>query len=512
MESNGLGYQTFNSITFKAKIPTYILLSPLQMKILALLALAVSLSSAGFVPIIRDKKKAPSLAEEIFDRPLFPPPLTRQTKPTPTPGSSLITAREAIDKSDLLDVNAFYRGSPEPADKIFAEGFFAPGLSFNITAHLLFSANSSFVSITADRNHAKNHAFNQTSVAGFIYRIKPSIGIDGVWAPGWKRGDPSANRNQELAVVNYVPGWLIHGAWVFHKSNRGKVEYLQNPLYEGGPWLENQEQGDCTEGEAGCGEEAEDGSDIDDDRSAQPLVPADTFLGWVNSTEAETKPGFFDSLLAGEITYQDCILAFKKAFSVALTKRLDGLSGSGSAEETVGALMKTIGDILTFTGLRVKPKLKLRPKTKPGSAKTYDLGETSSVEDFIPDFITDILAEIGPVARQIHEAKTPDEKLAIANEDIHPLVVEWASTIVGRQLEVMMLNVAHEVPFGTAVVLHLANVWSYTPFGWIVNQIYPIDDLLRRGIRGQEKSVDYAIKEMENPSPGSVGHTMIRIG
>ncbi|RDA89184.1 hypothetical protein CP532_0511 [Ophiocordyceps camponoti-leonardi (nom. inval.)] len=398
------------------------------------------------------------------------------------------SSREAIEKSDLLDVNAFYRGSPELVEKIFVEGFISPGPSLNITEHLLFSPNSSFVSITADRNQAMNHAFNQTSDAGFIYRIKPSTGMEGVWVPGWKRGDPSANRNQELEVVNYVLPWLIHGAWVFHKSNGRKV----NRLYEGGPWLENQEEEDCTEGEAGCGGE----DDAEDDRSAQPLVPAEVFLDWFNSTKEakeETAPGIekvfelFDSILAGELTYQDAILGFKQAYSTAVKKRLAAITGpftgDGSEDEMVEALEKTANDVL-------------------GSLET----------GVAQEHVIEIFTELGPIARQIEKAQTPEEKHKIANKDIHPLVEVWSYSVLGQYMEVLMLNAAHDVPFAMGPVMHLNNMWSYTPFGLLVNKLFPIRDLLKRGVPGQQKSVDYAITQLDRTSPESVGHTVIRIG
>lgn len=56
----------------------------------------------------------------------------------------------------------------------------------------------------------------------------------------------------------------------------------------------------------------------------------------------------------------------------------------------------------------------------------------------------------------------------------------WSYTPVGVLNENIMKEAANNAPPVQAIAVSLNKLWSYTPFGWLVNLIAPVDSGLRQ--------------------------------
>ncbi|KAK9435778.1 Transcription elongation factor A [Metarhizium brunneum] len=171
------------------------------------------------------------------------------------------------------------------------------------------------------------------------------------------------------------------------------------------------------------------------------------FLDFFSELDPEAFGPLIKAIEDGEITVADIEMALKRAISETMKQRW---ADFGSTEKAAETLKNIAFDIFATA----------RYATPPG-------------------FWHDVVKNLPPIAKEIHNAKTPEEKLEIANKNINEVVTIWSYTPVGAFNENIMKEVAKGTPTTTAVAVSVNKLWSYTPLGWLINQIAPIDSWIR---------------------------------
>ncbi|KAK8148005.1 hypothetical protein G3M48_000564 [Beauveria asiatica] len=170
---------------------------------------------------------------------------------------------------------------------------------------------------------------------------------------------------------------------------------------------------------------------------------------------ADLDPAFLEPLIngikAGDFSVEDLQLGFKRAVSVTMTKRW---ADFGDGDKAAESLKNIAFDIFST----------FRYATPVG-------------------YWEDVIKNLPAIAKEIHEGKTPEEKLEIANRDINDVVKTWSKTPLGLVNEALMKVLSGYAPPVQTAVSTLNKIWSYTPFGWLVNQFAPIDSLIEKNIQ-----------------------------
>ncbi|KAM3428680.1 hypothetical protein MY4824_008683 [Beauveria thailandica] len=180
-------------------------------------------------------------------------------------------------------------------------------------------------------------------------------------------------------------------------------------------------------------------------------IPENRFLQFL----ADQDPAFLEPLIngikAGDFSVEDLMLGFKRAVSVTMTKRW---ADFGDGDKAAESLKNIAFDVFST----------FRYATPVG-------------------YWQDVIKNLPAIAKEIHEGKTPEEKLEIANRDINEVVKTWSKTPLGHVNEALMKVLSGYAPPGQTAVSTLNKFWSYTPLGWLVNQFAPIDSLIEENIQ-----------------------------
>ncbi|PHH72129.1 putative enterotoxin [Ophiocordyceps australis] len=151
-----------------------------------------------------------------------------------------------------------------------------------------------------------------------------------------------------------------------------------------------------------------------------------------------------DGLKKSEFTIADCQIGFKKALSNTLNRRYTEFDNVDHALGSIFNIAMDMADVFT-----------LRPP---------------------PGFYMDLIAEIPRECKAVAAAKTPEDKLKVASEDVDTLVQVWSDyTPVGIETQTWAERLAKNpnVTPVKAVETTIYDFWSFTPIGWLFNQAFP---------------------------------------
>ncbi|MCX4025926.1 hypothetical protein H0A36_19015 [Endozoicomonas sp. SM1973] len=128
-----------------------------------------------------------------------------------------------------------YRGDSRAPREVFGEGFTPQGTNTDLRNHLNFAGNSAYVATTSSKNQAATYAFGRSSegnTIGYLYKIGNSP--QGIDVASLYKKDPAAQRNQEVAIQDSIPGEDIKGAYeVIGTRHNPKIgKYIPNKNFK----------------------------------------------------------------------------------------------------------------------------------------------------------------------------------------------------------------------------------------------------------------------------------------
>ncbi|KAM4063718.1 hypothetical protein HRG_006839 [Hirsutella rhossiliensis] len=391
-----------------------------------------------------------------------------------------IPASKAATKKDkgTTESGVFFRGDSRAPDEVFKSGFQPQGRDMDLQRHLSLSGGSGYVSLSRSSASARPYAFGRTGEKkekGYLYLVAPNNVPNGYYLPEVFSKDGAVRGNREFAVAGAIPPsaisgayeldskdpkakpqWKANGSYGFKKlpcsgKKRELCELTRNPDAGADAGVEDEERGKKKEGEPGAKEDEHGGKKkTGKGKTISNKISQNRFLLWISESSPEAFKPLIEAIKEGGISVQDYELAFKRALSQAVETRYTDFSSWGSAAET---LLNIVTDV--FQSARLA--------TPPG-------------------FWEEAIKNLPAVAREISKAQTAEEKMEIANRDIHPVVKAWSFTPMGLINESLMKEAANQAPVVQGVAATANSFWSYTPFGWIVNQIFPIETLIRQNI------------------------------
>ncbi|PHH66087.1 putative enterotoxin [Ophiocordyceps australis] len=182
----------------------------------------------------------------------------------------------------------------------------------------------------------------------------------------------------------------------------------------------------------------------------EKIVPAKAeflTMNLINQLDKNNTP-FWQELVDGlknsEFTIADCQIGFKKALSNTLNRRYTEFE---NADHALGSIFNIAMD--TFDLVTLRPPA---------------------------GFYMDLVAEIPKECKAVAAAKTPEEKLKVASEDVDTLVQVWSDyTPVGIETQRWAERLAKnpDIKPIKAVETTIYDFWSMTPIGWLFNKAFP---------------------------------------
>ncbi|GJN68764.1 hypothetical protein PLIIFM63780_001051 [Purpureocillium lilacinum] len=420
-------------------------------------------------------------------------------------------------RAGTFEYGFFYRGDNRPPAQIFKEGFTGRGHNANILDHLngVSKDDSAFVSVTRSRDRAETYAFGSSfapkTETGYVYKISYRGMPDGYFIPQAKR-DP----NLEFMTPGRIPRETIVGCSEVRKgAGLGAVEevkWTRNPKYKyywqdkkpqlnricGGKKREACDEGagnnpkaeeekevphqgvgpdeadkaqHGTDNEAEGGENAKKGkkptggkpgpNEVHED--AEPPHPgtkpgatpgqtpwyetasANALLQWATEITPKSFEPLVKDLQAGTINESDLVICFTQACSRAISRRYEAFSTPEAALESL---------IHLFTDAAAAA----RSRTVPAG------------------FWMAVVEEMPAVARRVHAAKTPEEKMAIARRNLDPVVRVWLKTPLGAGYEALASRTARHGNPGRQLVDTFVDAWEHTPVGYVFKKAFEFFD------------------------------------
>ncbi|KAJ6438961.1 hypothetical protein O9K51_08363 [Purpureocillium lavendulum] len=449
------------------------------MRIQKLIPLFMGLSTAVALPNTRHGEES-NPAEDIIRANEIDPSLggAARTDTVPYDGSSPdlqrrnppITEQKLVSAVGVAEMPAekkrgdkrhvFYRGDSRPPEVIFRDGFAPQGQDMSLQRHLNFAGSSGYVSVSRSPKAASTYAFGRTGSkqgTGFVYVISPHGLPPGHYFPDKFPKDQAVQFNREFAVAGPVPPGSIQAVIQLDANNagsKGKRTKNQNFKYTTDS-CSVMKRSECVR------IPPQSDNELDKVQSALVLpkqavpsfferIMASKTLDWLAELDLEVFADIGQSLRNGSITWRDCQMGLKRALSVTVEKRYGKNKGVAEALTTLKNVMVDISEARR-TGVTVA-------------------------------LLEDVISELPAIAREIHLATGPAEKLAIANRDIHEAVRLWSKTLVGHINEFAMVQSAKGADVwayflkGSALIGN--GVWKSTPLGAMINYIYPLENIL----------------------------------
>lgn len=381
------------------------------------------------------------------------------------PGNPALRSAEEVSKIKAPGTSksgVFYRGDSRPPEEIFKSGFKPQGDNTKLQDHLDFKANSGLVSVSRSREATYRYMFGRdNSPKGYVYVIAAKDMPDGYWVPGIypPEKNPDVSRNQEFAVKGTIPGTSISHAYEVTEANpTDKARKIKNDAYS----LRSASKCTILKRRAGGSCDPAGWVDIEQNEPKKPAsgeggkgkkpvgqkISESKFLQFLTELEPESIGGLIKALKDGEVTIADVQLGFKRALSEAMDHRW---ADFGDWDKAAESLKNIVFDIAST----------VRYATPVG-------------------YWSDVIKRLPDIAKEIGKGKTPEEKLEIANKNINGAVNVWSYTPVGFVNEALMKEAAMGTPPVQAVAVSINKLWSYTPWGWLINQIAPVESLLRK--------------------------------
>ncbi|POR35632.1 Uncharacterized protein TPAR_04178 [Tolypocladium paradoxum] len=349
----------------------------------------------------------------------------------------------------------FFRGDSQPPEQIFKHGFQPRGSDMNLKNHLSHRGKSGYVSISRSRAAAEGYAFGRTGEKqklGYIYVVSPKGVPEGYWLPAMFSKDGAVKWNREFAAAGAIPATSIYGAYEVDAGKPGeKGRWVENEKYPGKK-LSCSIQKRNEAFKLGKEEPKKKVPFTEAKSKKRPVgikMEQNRFLQWIASESPEEFQPLVDAIRSEEVGIEDCVLALKRALSVTLYTRWSDFDNFDVAA-------KSIANIVT------------------------DVFATSTTKAPVGFFKAVVLA-IPDIAKEIRKGKTPKEKLKIANKNLHVIVKAWSYSPAGIVNERLMKEAAQDTPMVKGVLVSLNNLWSYTPLGYVANQVFPVESLIKRG-------------------------------
>ncbi|KJZ80020.1 hypothetical protein HIM_00734 [Hirsutella minnesotensis 3608] len=426
-------------------------------------------------------------------------------------------SKEAHDGSPK---GIFYRGDTRPPAVIFKEGFTPRGTDMNLDNHLNFKGESGYISVSRSRDEAIRYAFARQGEGvqkSYVYTIAPQNLHEGYWMPRLFPNKPDIVRADEYAVGGSIDPKSIQGVYDYQKTGSQepvKTRFRRNGIFafltcrrktkraEGAcvpapdimpsdpssrptpeedeatrkPGSDEHAEKDRPKPETGDGDKKEphkapgvrppssgdsaknpqtqpapDDAEKEKAKKPQgsgdpgqkqrfsPKIPWEGFADWAQGFDTEAWKRIADSIAAGKATEQDYAMAIKKSMSDVLQEREFNF---GSVDDGLKTLSHWAMDGASLARFQPPPGL---------------------MEDFVQKIVQN--------AELIHQGKTPEEKLAIANANISTIAQVWSKTPVGIFNEELMKQSAQGAGLVKAAISGIDEVWSYTPMGLIYHYL-----------------------------------------
>ncbi|KID74507.1 uncharacterized protein G6M90_00g111710 [Metarhizium brunneum] len=389
------------------------------------------------------------------------------------PGNPTLRSAEEVSKIKAPGTSksgVFYRGDSRPPEEIFKSGFKPQGENTNLQNHLDFKPNSGLVSVSRSREATYGYMFGRSAdknPKGYVYVIAAKDMPNGYWVPGIHPPEKNAavSRNQEFAVNGAIPATSISHAFEVTQANpTDKARKIKNEAYS----LRSASKCTIMKRRAGGSCDPAGWVDIEKNEPKKPAsgdggkgkkpvgqkISQSKFLQFITELEPKSIGGLIKVLKDGEATIADVQLGFKRALSEAMDNRWADFGDWDKAAESLKNIVVDVASTVRYA-------------TPAG-------------------YWSDVIKRLPDIAKEISKGKTPKEKLEIANKKVNGAVNAWAYTPVGFVNEALMREAAMRTPAVQAVAISINKLWSYTPLGWLINQIAPIESL-RRKINAREE-------------------------